>query len=64
MALTNVDTPAMASAFVFWAVFFVGWNEALVFPIVTFMIPDQGDIGAAIGAAGSARSAISTVAST
>ena len=49
---------------VFAGVFFVGWNEALVFPICSIVIPNQEEIGAAIGAAGSMRSVISTIAST
>lgn len=54
----------MASAFVFIATTFVGYNEALVLPICGICIKDQQEIGTAIGFAGSARSAISTVAST
>jgi hypothetical protein len=54
----------MAMAFVLIATTFIGWNEALVFPICTIAIRDQEEIGTAAGIAGSARSAISTVAST
>ncbi|KAF2681419.1 siderophore iron transporter [Lentithecium fluviatile CBS 122367] len=63
-ALCNPNTPGMAMAFVFIATTFIGWNEALVFPICTIAIRDQEEIGTAAGIAGSARSAISTVAST
>jgi hypothetical protein len=62
--LGKPDTPGMAIAFMFLATTFVGWNEALVLPICTIVIPDQAEIGTAAGVAGSSRSAISTVAST
>jgi hypothetical protein len=64
MGLTKIDTTGMAMGLVFAATFFVGWNEALVLPICSIVVPDQGEIGRAIGAAGSLRSVISTVAST
>lgn len=64
MGLATINSVALASAFVFLGVFFVGWNEALVLPICSIVIPDQNEIGAAIGAAGSMRSVISTIAST
>jgi hypothetical protein len=54
----------MAMAFVFLATVFIGWNEALMLPICTIAIRDQNEIGTATGIAGSARSAVSTVAST
>jgi hypothetical protein len=60
----NPDTPGIAISFMFLATIFVGWNEALVLPICTIVIPDQAEIGTAAGVAGSSRSAISTVAST
>ncbi|OAG10688.1 MFS general substrate transporter [Paraphaeosphaeria sporulosa] len=63
-ALCKPDTPGMAIAFMMLATTFVGWNEALVLPICTIVIPDQAEIGTAAGVAGSSRSAISTVAST
>jgi hypothetical protein len=64
MAVNNIDTPNTAMAIVFLATFFIGWNEAVVLPICSMRIRDQQEIGTAIGVAGSARSAISTVAST
>lgn len=64
MAVNKIDTPNTAMAFVFLATLFVGWNEALVLPICSMRIRDQQEIGTAVGVAGSARSAISTVAST
>ena len=64
MAITQVDTPATAMALVFLATTFIGYNEALVLPICSIRIKDQQEIGSAVGVAGSARSAISTVAST
>jgi hypothetical protein len=44
--------------------FFVGWNETLCLANAGIDIDDQREIGTAIGAAGSMRSAISTLAST
>lgn len=64
MAVCDIDTPHTAMALVFIATVFVGWNEALVLPICSMRIRDQREIGTAVGVAGSARSAISTVAST
>ena len=46
------------------AITFIGYNEALVLPICSIRIKDQQEIGTAVGVAGSARSAISTVAAT
>jgi hypothetical protein len=64
MAVNDVNTPNMAMGIVFAATFFIGWNEAIVLPICSMRIVDQQEIGTAVGFAGSARSAISTVAST
>jgi hypothetical protein len=64
MAICDIDTPERAMALVFLAVIFVGYNEAVVLPICSIRIRDQQEIGTAIGVAGSARSAISTVAAT
>lgn len=64
MAINNINSDMTAMALVFVATFFIGWNEAVVLPICGIRIRDQQEIGTAIGVAGSARSAISTVAST
>lgn len=64
MGLATIDSTSLAMGLVFAGVFFVGWNEALVLPICSIVIPDQDQIGAAVGAAGSIRSTISTIAST
>jgi hypothetical protein len=64
MGLATINSSGLAMGLVFMGTFFVGWNEALVFPICSIVIPDQAQIGAAIGAAGSIRSVISTIAST
>ena len=64
MAACTPDTPKTAMALVFFAVTMVGYNEAIMLPIATIVIRDQGEIGTAAGLAGSVRSAISTVAST
>jgi hypothetical protein len=61
MAVNDVNSPNTAMAIVFMATFFVGYNEAVVLPICSMRIRDQQEIGTAIGVAGSARSAISTV---
>ena len=44
--------------------FFIGWNETLCLANAGIDVEDQREIGTAIGAAGSIRSAISTLAST
>jgi hypothetical protein len=64
MAVCDINTPQTAMGLVFIATIFVGWNEAIVLPICSMRIRDQQEIGTAVGVAGSARSAISTVAST
>lgn len=64
MAVNDINSPKTAMALVFLATLFIGWNEALVLPICSMRIRNQQEIGTAIGVAGSARSAISTVAST
>jgi hypothetical protein len=43
--------------------FFIGWNETVTLSLSGIELLDQQEIGTAIGAAGSIRSAISTVAS-
>ncbi|KAF2099278.1 MFS general substrate transporter [Rhizodiscina lignyota] len=64
MAVNSITSSSMAMAFVFIATTCIGYNEALVLPICSICIKDQQEIGTAVGFAGSARSAISTVAST
>jgi len=64
MASVTPNTPKTAMALEFLAVTMVGYNEAIMLPIATIAIRDQAEIGTAAGLAGSARSAISTVAST
>jgi hypothetical protein len=64
MAVCDINTPHTAMALVFIATIFVGWNEAIVLPICSMRIRNQQEIGTAVGVAGSARSAISTIAST
>ena len=64
MATNTIYSASAAIAIVFIACFAVGYNEALSLPICAIAIKDQRDIGTAAGIAGSARSAISTVAST
>jgi hypothetical protein len=64
MALNTINTPHMAMGLVFMASMLVGWNEGLVLPICSIRIRDQQQIGAGVGVAGSARSAISTIAQT
>lgn len=64
MATSTIDSTGQAIAIVFIACFAVGYNEAISLPVCIIAIKDQRDIGTAAGIAGSARSAISTVAST
>lgn len=63
MTVNKINTPNTAMALVFLASLCIGYNEALVLPICGIRIKDQQEIGTAVGVAGSARSAISTVAS-
>ena len=63
MAVNTINTPNTAMALVFLATTCIGYNEAVVLPICGIRIKDQQEIGSAVGVAGSARSAISTVAS-
>jgi hypothetical protein len=64
MASCNPDTPVRAAVLVFLAAAFIGWNELLCSTVATIVIDDQREIGTATGAAGSARSLISTICST
>jgi len=64
MAACTPDTPVMAAVFCFLAAAFIGWNEILNSTVATICIDDQREIGTATGAAGSARSFISTICST
>jgi hypothetical protein len=64
MATSNPDTIIRSSIFIFLASSFVGASELLNSTVSTLCIDDQREIGAATGAAGSARSLISTICST
>ncbi|KIW07445.1 uncharacterized protein PV09_02284 [Verruconis gallopava] len=64
MGFSTITSSGLAMGLVFMGTFFVGWNEALVLPICSIVVPNQKEIGRAIGAAGSMRSVVSTVAST
>lgn len=64
MATSNPDSIIRSSVFILLASTFVRWNEILNSTVATITIDDQREIGAATGAAGSARSFISTICST
>lgn len=63
MGLADINSVGLALGLVFIGTFFVGYNESIVLPICSIVIPDQDEIGTAVGVTGSVRSAVSTVAS-
>lgn len=64
MAASSPGSVVRSSVLVFLASAFIGWHELLCSTISTIVIDDQREIGTATGAAGSARSLISTICST
>lgn len=62
MASCTPDTPTAAIVLALFGTIAIGYNEAIVLPVCTLCIPNQENIGQAAGLAGSARSAISSVA--
>ncbi|KIH93737.1 hypothetical protein SPBR_04155 [Sporothrix brasiliensis 5110] len=64
MATSTPDTVVRSSALIFFASFFIGWNELLNSTVATISIQDQREIGTYAGTGGSSRSLISTVCST
>lgn len=62
MAACTPDTPTTAIVLALLGTTAIGYNEAIALPVCTLCIPDQQNIGQAAGLAGSARSAISSVA--
>lgn len=62
MAACTPDTPTTAIVLCLLGTTAIGYNEAIALPVCTLCIPDQKNIGQAAGLAGSARSAISSVA--
>jgi hypothetical protein len=63
IAACTVDTKNMAIALITIGAFFIGWNESVCLSNSGIELLDQREIGTAVGAAGSIRSAISSVAS-
>jgi hypothetical protein len=64
IASCGPDDFVRATVLISLGCFFIGWNETLCLANAGIDIDDQREIGTAIGAAGSMRSAISTLAST
>jgi hypothetical protein len=64
MATSTPETSTRSAIFIFIASSFVGAVELLSSTVSTLCIDDQREIGTATGAAGSARSLISTICST
>lgn len=62
MAACTPDTATTAIVLSLLGTTAIGYNEAIALPVCTLCIPDQENIGQAAGLAGSARSAISSVA--
>ena len=63
IASCTPDTKDRATALIIVGSFFIGWNESVCLSNAGIELLDQREIGTAIGAAGSIRSAISSVAS-
>ncbi|CAK7235759.1 hypothetical protein SCUCBS95973_009376 [Sporothrix curviconia] len=63
LATTTPDTVVRSSALIFFASFFIGWNELLNSTVATISIDDQREIGTYAGTGGSSRSLISTICS-
>ncbi|CAK7242006.1 MAG: hypothetical protein STHCBS139747_003480 [Sporothrix thermara] len=63
LATSSPDTAVRSAALIFFASFFIGWNELLNSTVSTISIDDQREIGTYAGTGGSARSLISTVCS-
>lgn len=63
IAYATPDTPGGATALAIVATFFIGWNESVCLSNAGIELLDQREIGTAVGAAGSIRSAISFVGS-
>ncbi|KAH9902349.1 fungal trichothecene efflux pump [Xylariomycetidae sp. FL2044] len=62
MAVCGPDTPSVAMALALLGTTAIGYTEAIALPLCTICIKDQNKVGTATGIAGSARSAISTIA--
>lgn len=60
-AVTSVGKPTMI-ALLSVGIFFIGWNESVCLSCAGIELLDQQEIGTAVGAAGSIRSAVSSVA--
>jgi hypothetical protein len=63
IASATPDTKDRATALIILGSFFIGWNESVCLSNAGIELLDQREIGTAVGAAGSVRSAISSVAS-
>ncbi|CAK7234547.1 hypothetical protein SBRCBS47491_008984 [Sporothrix bragantina] len=62
-AAAGPDDKSMATAIIILSCFFIGWNESVTLSLSGIELLDQREIGTAIGAAGSMRSTISSIAS-
>lgn len=63
VAASTPDTKGLATALLMVGSFFIGWNESVCLSNSGIELLDQREIGTAVGAAGSIRSAISCLAS-
>lgn len=63
IAAGTPDTKDLATGLIIVGCFFIGWNESVCLSNSGIELLDQREIGTAVGAAGSIRSAISSVAS-
>lgn len=63
MAASDVDSKSMSITLIALGAFFIGWNESVCLANSGIELLDQREIGTALGAAGSIRSAILSVAS-
>lgn len=64
VACATVDNKDTVTGLLITGCFFVGWVESIGLAMSGILIDDQSEIGAAVGIAGTVRSAVSSVAAT
>lgn len=64
VSCATVDNQGTVTGLLIIGCFFVGWVESIGLAMSGILIDDQSEIGAAVGIAGTVRSAVSSVAST
>lgn len=64
VACATVDNQGTVTGLLITGCFFVGWVESIGLAMSGILIDDQSEIGAAVGIAGTVRSAVSSIAAT